>query len=275
MTKVSVITTVYNGERYFDRAVPGILGQTHKEFEWIIINDGSTDRTQELLEDLATKDPRIRVFNFGRLGRANALNKAIELAQGEYLVQQDFDDISYSARIEKQVSFLENHTEIGVVGSWYVLVDENRGERYIRKPPTEHEQIVKAMAKYIPFAHTLVTFRKSAGAQAGGYPDMKDIEDLRFWIKIAKAGWRLANLPEVLGEHFVYKQSYWHQHFKYAARQRELAKVQWRAICELNLPFWMTIYPLGRFVYPYLPKPVKKFARRVLIRSREEDIKCQ
>lgn len=271
MVKVGVITTVYNGESYFDRAVHGILGQTYKEFEWIIINDGSTDRTQELLDELAAKDSRVRAFNFGRLGRTRALNIAVELAQGDYIIQQDFDDISYPERIEKQVAFLEAHPEVGLVGSYYVVVDENRGERYVRQPPTEHEGIVQAMARYIPFAHTLVAFRKAAWKQAGGYPQMEDIEDLRLWVTFVKMGWKVANLAEVLGEHFVHPKSFWHRNFTYAHRQRALARVQWQAIRELHLPLWMTIYPLGRFVYPYIPNGAKRFVRRILGGSHEYD----
>ena len=270
--KVSVVTTVYNGEPYFDRAVPSILEQTYKDFEWIIVNDGSSDRTQELLDESATKDSRVRVFNFGRLGFSRALNKAIELARGQYIVRQDFDDISYPERIEKQVVFLDTHPDIGLVGSYYMVVDENRGERYVREPPTEHEEIVRAMARCIPFAHTLVAFRKCAWEQAGGYPEVRDIEDLRLWIKFAARGWKLANIPEVLGAHFVHRQSYWHRNFKYAARQRELGAVQWQAIRELGLPKWMVIYPLGRLVYPYIPNYAKRFVRRVLGGSRERDV---
>lgn len=270
--RVSVITTVYNGEPYFDRAVPSILGQSFKKFEWIIINDGSSDRTQELLDDVAAKDSRVRVFNFGRLGFTRALNKAIELAQGEYIIRQDFDDISYPQRIEKQVAFLDAHPEVGLVGSYYLIVDENRKEKYVRQPPTDHEEIVRAMARYIPFAHTLVAFRKNAWGQAGRYPEVKDIEDLRLWISFVRSGWKLANIPEVLGEHFVHRQSYWHRNFKYASRQRELAAVQWQAIRELGLPSWLIIYPLGRIVYPYIPNYAKRFVRRVLGKSRESDV---
>lgn len=270
--KVSVITTVYNGESYFNRSVPSVLGQTYKEFEWIIINDGSSDGTQDILERVASKDDRVRVYNFGRMGRSRALNKAVELARGEYIIQQDIDDISYAQRIEKQVKFLDEQPGVGVVGSYYVVVDENRGERYIRQPPTDHEAIIRAMARYIPFAHTLVAFRKVVWEQVGGYPEVDNIIDLRFWIRVAASGWKLANIPEVLGEHFVYGQSYWHRNFKYAARQRELGAVQWQAICELGLPKWMGIYALGRLVYPYVPNPAKRFVRRVLGRSRERDV---
>jgi len=272
MIRVSVITTVYNGEPYFDRAIPSILSQTFKDFEWIIVDDGSQDRTPELLHELALKDDRIKVFQPGRLGRAQALNYAVERARGEYIVQQDFDDISYPQRIEKQVAFLDKHSEIGVVGSYYIVVDEIRKEKYIRKPPCKHNEIIRAMAKYIPFAHTLVTFRKKAWEEAGRYPLVDDIEDLRIWIRITKAGWKLANIPEILGEHFVHSQSFWHRNFKYFRRQRELAKVQWEAIRVLDLPLWMGIYPVGRYLYPWLPTFLKRFVRRTLKLSKEEEI---
>jgi glycosyltransferase involved in cell wall biosynthesis len=272
MVRVSVVTTVYNGEPYFDRAVPSILSQTFKDFEWIIVDDGSQDRTPEFLHELASGDHRIKVFQPGRLGFARALNYAVERACGEYIVRQDFDDISYPQRIEKQITFLDGHPEIGVVGSYYVVVDEIRKEKYIRKPPCEHDTIVRAMACYIPFAHTLVTFRKKAWEDAGGYPLVDDIVDLGLWIRIAKAGWKLANIPEVLGEHFVHSQSFWHRNFKYARRQRDLAKVQWEAIRDLDLPLWMSIYPLGRYLYPWLPTPLKRLVRRTLKLSKEEDL---
>jgi glycosyltransferase involved in cell wall biosynthesis len=270
--RVSVVTTVYNGEPYFNRAVPSILSQTFKDFEWIIVDDGSQDRTAEFLYELALKDRRVKVFQPGRLGRAKALNFAIQRARGEYIVQQDFDDISYPERIEKQVAFLDQHPEVGVVGSYYVVVDEIRKEKYIRKPPCDHRNIVRAMAWCIPFAHTLVTFRKKAWEEAGGYPLVEDIEDLRLWIQIIKKGWKSANIPEVLGEHFVHSESFWHKNFKYAKRQQELAKVQWEAIRSFNLPIWMGIYPLGRFVYPLIPRSLKRFIRRTVGLSREEDL---
>jgi Glycosyl transferase family 2 len=170
MTKISVVTPVYNGERYFDRAVPSILAQSRGDFEWVIVDDGSTDTTPERLAALAASDARVRVLSPGRLGYARALNYAIEQARGTYIANQDFDDRSYPDRLRLQAAFLDAHPEVGVVGGRYVLIDETRHERYERKPPEQHDQIVRAMASRIPFAHTLVMFRKEAWRQAGGYP---------------------------------------------------------------------------------------------------------
>jgi glycosyltransferase involved in cell wall biosynthesis len=269
---VSVVGTVYNGEPYVERAIPGILAQTFEDFEYILVDDGSQDRTPEILRELASRDPRVRIFSPGRLGVAAAANYGIARAKGEYIARQDFDDRSYPDRLRLQVALLDAHPEVGVVGGYYVLVDENRGERYVRMPPTEHSALLSAMARYIPFANTVVTFRRRVWIEAGGYPEVADLEDLRFWIKVGKLGWRFANVPEVVGEHYVHASSFFHRSFKYADRQRDLARVQAQVVRELRLPSWMYLYALGRYAYAYCPLGVKRVLRRTLGGSRERDL---
>jgi glycosyltransferase EpsE len=272
LMKVSVITPVYNGERYFGRAPPSILSQTMAGFEWVIVDDGSTDQTPDLLAALAARDPRIRLLSPGRLGYAKALNHAIEHAGGTYIANQDFDDRSYSERLRRQAAFLDANPTVGVVGCGYVLIDEIRNETYRRLPPERHEQIVRAMASRIPLAHTMVMFRKEAWRQAGGYPLLESLVDFGLWIEVGRLGWRFANLPEVLGEHVVHAQSYFLRNTKYQARQRRMAEMQMRAIRTFGLPFWMRNYPLGRRVYWAMPDRVKRIARRALAGSREQDM---
>jgi glycosyltransferase EpsE len=269
--KVSVVTTVYNGEPYVDRAIPSILGQTFTDFEWVLVDDGSQDRTPEILRDVAARDSRVRVFSPGRLGISAAANFGVGQARGEYVARQDFDDRSYPDRLRLQVAALDADPKVGVVGASYVLVDENRGERYVRTPPTEHGAILASMAKGIAFANTLVAFRRQAWVEAGGYPDVADLEDLLLWIQIARRGWQFTSIPEPLGEHFVHPASFFHRSFKYAERQRGLAKVQARAIRELGLPSWMHVFALGRYAYAYCPTPVKRVLRRALAGSAERD----
>ena len=270
--KVSVVTPVYNGEPYFDRAVPTILGQTYDDFEFIIVDDGSQDRTPELLRELAARDPRVRPLFPGRMGFAGACNFGIRAARGEYIARQDFDDRSYPDRLRLQVDLLDREDRIGVVGGYYVVVDENRGERYVRMPPTTHAEILRAMARYIPLAHTTATFRRTAWAEAGGYPESHNLVDLQFWLRIARLGWKFANIPEIIGEHVVHAESFFHRSFRYAQRQRELARLQFEIIQQLDLPRWMYAYSLGRFAYAYCPTPLKRVIRRSLGGSREQDL---
>ncbi len=270
--KVSVVSTVYNGRPYFERAIPGILAQNFDDFEFIVVDDGSDDGTLDGLHELARQDSRVRVFAPGRLGAAAAYNYGVAQAQGEYIARQDFDDCSYPNRLRVQADYLDRHPEVGVVGAYYVLVDENRGERYVRMPPTEHEAIVTAMARYIPLAHSIATFRRRVWVEAGGYPVVKNLIDLRFWVRAGKLGWRFANVPEVLGEHYVHPASFFHRSLKYVERQRDLARVQAQVVREFDLPRWMYLYSLGRHAYAYLPPTVKRALRRGLGGSRERDV---
>ncbi|HEU4680795.1 MAG TPA: glycosyltransferase family 2 protein [Gemmatimonadales bacterium] len=270
--RVSVVSTVYNGEPYFDRAIPGILAQTYDDFEFIVVDDGSDDRTPALLREVASQDPRVRLFSPGRLGAAAAYNYGTAQALGEYVARQDFDDTSYPERLRLQVQRLDAEPELGVVGGHYVLVDESRGERYVRMPPLEHTEIVRAMARYIPLAHTVATFRRKAWEQAGGYPLVGNLIDLRFWLRVIKLGWRFANVPELVGEHYVHWGSFFFRSLDYVARQRDLARVQAQIIRELGLPPWMYLYPLGRYGYAHFPQGLKRVLRRSLGSSSERDL---
>jgi glycosyltransferase involved in cell wall biosynthesis len=267
-----VITTVYNGEPYADRAIPDILGQTFEDFEFILIDDGSTDRTLEILHEVASRDTRVRVLTPGRVGFAAALNYGIARAKGEYIARQDFDDRSYPERLRHQVAAFDADPRLGVVGTYYLLVDEHRGEQYVRMPPTQHRDILLAMARYIPIAHTMVAFRRQSWTDAGGYPEANNLVDLRFWLQVAKKGWCFANIPEVLGEHYVHQTSFFHQAFRYAQRQRDLANTQAQIIRELNLPRWMYAYTAGRYLYAYCPTPIKRVLRRTIGGSKERDL---
>lgn len=270
--RVSVVTTVYNGEPYFDRAIPGILAQTFDDFEYLIVDDGSTDRTPELLREVAARDPRVRVLSPGRVGFCRAANLGVEQARGEIIARQDFDDRSHPDRLRVQVAFLDAHPRVGVVGGHYLLVDENRGERYVRMPPAEHEDIVLAMTKQIPMANTFSAFRRRVWVEAGGYPVVLDLEDLLFLLRAVKLGWRIANPPEVMGEHYVHPSSFFHRTYKYADRQRNLARVQARVVRELRLPVWMYVFAAGRYAYAYCPTILKRAVRRTLGGSRERDL---
>jgi glycosyltransferase involved in cell wall biosynthesis len=272
MPRVSVVTSVYNGEPYFDRAIPGILAQTFEDFEFILVDDGSSDQSLDKLHEAARHDPRIRVFSPGRLGAAAAYNYAVAQANGEYIARQDFDDRSYPDRLRLQVAFLDAHADVGVVGGSFVQVDEIRGERFVRALPTGHAAILAAMARYIPIVHTLATFRRQAWQGAGGYPAVNNLIDLRFWLRVAKLGWHFANVPEVVGEHHIHRASWFNHSFTYAERQRDLARVQAQIVRELRLPSWMYLFALGRYAYAYIPSSFKRVVRRGMVGSPERDI---
>jgi glycosyltransferase involved in cell wall biosynthesis len=273
MNKVSVISTVYNESENFNKAPPAILNQSYDQFEWIILDDNSTDDTVKKLHALSDRDPRVRILQSEtRRGRAKCLNRVIEKAEGKYIAQQDFDDISFLSRLKLQKEFLDKNSQTGVVGGYYERIDKRRGEKYVRQVPTEHRDVIQALTKYIPFAHTIVMFRKEAWEDVGGYPIKQDIEDLELWIRMAANEWKLRNIPEVLGRHFVYGGSSWNNRFEYSRRQRILANTQREAIKKLDMPVWMHVYPIGRYFYPHLPDRLKRFIRQVIGQLNEKDI---
>ena len=269
LPRVTIVMPVHNGATDLAQIVPEILSQTLEDFEWIIIDDGSTDGTAGILAGLARMDSRIRVLSPGRIGFVSALNQGVDAARSEFIARQDVDDSSEAFRLELQTQFLEQNPEVGVVGGFYELVNGDRGERFTRMPPVRHEEIIRALPKYIPFAHTLVMFRRRAWQQAGRYKQLVDSEDLQLWIDMAAVGWQLANLPIVLGKHRVHADSYWRRNYQYAIRYRVQAGVQTSAIRKLRLPLWMYVFPATRYCYAYLPSAAQRGLRRLVVRERD------
>jgi glycosyltransferase involved in cell wall biosynthesis len=120
--KVSVVMSVYNNESYIREAVESVLNQSFKDFEFIIINDGSTDRTREILTSYT--DERIRLFDQENRGLTISLNRGLSLAKGSYIARMDGDDISDPERFAEEVRFLEQNEKIGLIGTYAHRIDE-------------------------------------------------------------------------------------------------------------------------------------------------------
>ncbi len=124
---ISVVMSVYNEENYVAASIESILNQTFNDFEFVIINDGSTDKTQEILERYIQQDERIRlIVNQSNLGLATSMNKGLTVAKGRYIAMMDAADISHAERLEKQVKFLEANSNVSLLGSWVYWIDENK-----------------------------------------------------------------------------------------------------------------------------------------------------
>jgi glycosyltransferase involved in cell wall biosynthesis len=120
--RITVLMPVHNGEPYLDASVRSILGQTYGDFEFLVIDDGSTDGSARILR--AYQDPRFRIVENGRnLGVVETLNRGLSLSRGEYVARMDCDDESLPERLERQVSFLDSHPEVGVLGTSGDLID--------------------------------------------------------------------------------------------------------------------------------------------------------
>lgn len=197
---VTVLMPVYNGEKYLREAIDSILGQTYRDYEFVIINDGSTDGSVKIIQSYS--DERIRlIHNKKNMGLPATLNKGIEMAIGEYIVRTDPDDISLPTRIKKQVSFMDNYPEVGVCGTWikYIGVSYRPWVSTIYKYPINYRDIKSRSLFCSNFCHPSVIMRKSLleKFRLKYDPDHYDAEDYGLWQKCSFC-FPLANIPEVL-----------------------------------------------------------------------------
>lgn len=195
--KVTVIMPVYNGEKYLNEAIDSILGQTFKDFEFLIINDGSTDKTGEILESY--NDPRIKIIdNEKNIGLTKSLNKGLKLARGEYIARQDADDISMTERLEKEVLFLDHNKNIALVGTYYYMINEKGKILNTAKLLTNSEEIKIGLLKGNRFGHGSVMFRGECVKEVGYYrEELGPVEDYDLWLRISDR-YDIANIPEPL-----------------------------------------------------------------------------
>jgi glycosyltransferase involved in cell wall biosynthesis len=197
---LSVCMPVYNAERYIREAAESILHQTFTDFEFIIIDDGSTDDSREILEELARNDARIRLVSRPNTGYTKALNEALGLARGTYLARMDADDVSMPQRFEKQFAYLTAHPECVLVGSRILTIDPFGSPLYEPNHKLSHEDIELQLLCGVGWAivHPAAMMVREHVTALGGYRvQMEPSEDLDLFLRLAERG-RIANLPEVL-----------------------------------------------------------------------------
>jgi len=212
---VSVITTVYSGEKYLCESFFSIVDQEFKDFEWIIVNDGSTDTTSLLIKSFLAKmkisekfKKNIRIIdNKDNKGIPVRRNEAIKIAKGKYIAIHDADDISLPHRLKKQVDFLEEHKDVFCLGGHAIEIDENgekRGERTY-PPYSSHESIDIITSKETFYLNPIIDpstmFRRSIFLKLGGYSLDKSIylvPDYDLWLKSFLNGEKIYNLQDFI-----------------------------------------------------------------------------
>jgi hypothetical protein len=200
--RVTVLMPVYNGEEFLREAVESILGQTFPDFELLVINDGSTDGSAEILRNMS--DPRMRlVHNERNMGLIATLNRGFELAQGEYLARMDCDDVSRPERLARQVDYLDRNRAIGLCGAWFRKFGPG-GDKVVRWE-TEPEGVRASMLFASSVAHPTVMLRREAfvSRQLRYDPEFPHAEDYDLWAR-AMSFMDMANLPEVLLDYRVH-----------------------------------------------------------------------
>lgn len=184
--KVTVLMSVHNGEKYLREAIESILNQTFKDFEFIIVNDGSADSSKEII--FSYDDPRIvYVENETNIGLTKSLNKGLKLAKGEYIARMDADDISLPERLEKQTNFLNKNQDIALVGSLSQTIDTQGNTLNNNQESLFKEKIYYNLYFGNVFPHSSVMFRKTAVESVGGYDEnFRQAQDLDLWSRLSK-----------------------------------------------------------------------------------------
>jgi glycosyltransferase involved in cell wall biosynthesis len=200
--EISVVMAVYNGAKYLREAIDSILAQSFVDFEFIIVDDGSTDETPQILNSY--DDSRILIFWQTNQGPAAAANKGIKESSVNYIARLDADDVAASDRLEMQYEFMQQNPDCVIVGGFLEIITADGIPIYIQEVPTGSEEIKRSIQnKVCPFLHSSVMFRKSSAIRCGLYnEDLRSGVDPDFYKRLYYEG-QMANLPTCLGQYRI------------------------------------------------------------------------
>ena len=232
MPKISIILPTYNGAKRIARAIQSVQKQSLRDWELLVVIDGSTDGTFSVVSDIAKNDERIRIVNNKEnQGIQKTLNNGIKKSTGVYIARIDDDDEwCDNEKLQKQFNFLESNPEYGLVGSGIVLVNKNGDEIDQYLFVENDNDIRKTFLSQNHFAHPSVMFRKSIFEKTGLYSEKeehKHVEDHEFWLRIGKYG-KLKNLSEYLINYQIREGSISGRNKELQLRRRLMLCIQYR-----------------------------------------------
>ena len=270
--KVSVIMAVYNGEQYIREAIDSILLQTFKEFELLIVNDGSTDRTADILNEYS--DPRVKIFSQSNRGCVAARQLAIKNARGKYLAIMDADDIALPERLKKTAAYLDSHSDVVLVGTGCIIRNELTGADRIDIPPTEDYVLRRCLLRYDPFRDPTNLIRAKVFNKVGGYKIDRGF-DYELYSRLAKVG-KLANIGEVLLITRQHAGQFFRMGHSPEEHRKRRLKIRWLTLWRLNPPFPLFVKILIWLCFEYvvhlfpdkfrhiIPANFRNFFKRIL-----------
>jgi glycosyltransferase EpsE len=229
---ISVIMTTFNEPKnYIQQSIESVLNQTYTNFELLILDDSSNSETIQAIDSFK-KDIRVNVVREKRrMGFVHALNKGMKMAKGKYIARMDADDICFNDRFEKQIKYMEAHTDIDILGGNMKIIDENGNILSQRQYPCSKFSLKFSSVFRSPVAHPTVMFRRSIIEKNMFYDDLfKKAEDLEFWLRLRNNGFKIANMPEyvlyfrISGDLAKKRNS---EHFSYSFRARS-KNFSWR-----------------------------------------------
>lgn len=246
---MTVLMPAYNAEKHISTAIESILDQTYKDFEFLIIDDGSQDKTWEVIQKYAKTEKRIvAVKNDKNLKLAGVFNQGIQLANGKYIARMDSDDWSYPTRLEKQLEFLENNPETVIVGCWVEICHENLEKIHIRNYGVTDREIRRKIFRFSPFCHPAIMARRNAMLSCGGYNPLLILgEDYDIYFRLGKKG-KFANLPETLFKLRLHDSSTFRQNLKLVRRNTLYVRLKAVVEYEYKMSFIDKIIFIGQYL---------------------------
>ncbi|WP_334188944.1 glycosyltransferase family 2 protein [Noviherbaspirillum sp.] len=206
--KISVILPAHNAGPFISEAARSILVQTHENLELIVIDDGSTDRTPAILQDIAASDSRVVIVSRPNRGLVASLNEAVQLATGGFIARMDADDVSAPERLMHQLRYIRSH-DIDLCGTG---VEQFGEAQQVRFYPEQDDSIKLALTLGTPFAHPTVFGRAAIFKQFPYSRHALHYEDLELWCRMAMSGVRFGNVPETLLRYRVHQGQVSHVH---------------------------------------------------------------
>src|SRR5437660_1471558 len=206
MPELTLVMSVFNGERFLPAALESIMAQSMRDFTIIVVNDGSTDRTAEILEEYAGRSERMQVVHQQNSGVVDAANRACALARTPYIARMDADDISLPDRLERQLSFLQRRREVALLGGAAEFINESGNVLFTVGVPTQHDEIKAILPERNVFVHSAVVMRRDALLAVGGYRRAfsDTAGDYDLWLRIVER-YEAANLAEVIVRYRVHR----------------------------------------------------------------------
>lgn len=230
---VSVILTVYNHEKFVKEAIESVLNQSYSNFELIIINDGSTDKSKDVINQFQNRS-KILIKHVHHIGRAKSLNLGFEMAKGEFIAIIDSDDIYHPEKLQKQVSYLESHPNIVMVGCHIVLHNLLTGEKELFKPPNDSKKIKRKLILETVFPFPAVMIRKKVIHDVGlCNSKLLSKIDLDLFGKIGSKG-MISVVPESLVTINVHESNYFKTQFSAEHHRKTRLKIRWLNLWRLK-----------------------------------------
>lgn len=197
--QITVLMSCYNANRWLSEAINSVLAQTFADFEFILVDDGSTDETLKIIKNFQAQDERIVAISKKNTGLADSLNVGIAKAKGTWICRLDADDLCEPSRLEEQINYVTHHQDVVLLGSCFFEIDEHGHVIKKQLYPTGHRRLVRHLERFQRFfAHSSAFYRVDKVKQVGGYnPRFLRAEDWRLWLDLTMQG-KIACLPKPL-----------------------------------------------------------------------------